>query len=64
MDVKTRAELESVKNELQSIINELNNIAWGVRGDFTGIGNEECFIGIKKVVDQYQWVKRQLNNID
>lgn len=64
MDASTKRELESIKRELQSIINELNDIASGVNSDFKGIGNEYCSSCIKKVSDKYQWVKRQLNNID
>jgi hypothetical protein len=63
MDTATRRELESIGIELKNVINELNNIAFGVRADFTGIGNEHCATSIIKVSDQYRWVKRKLDQI-
>lgn len=64
MDASARNELASIKRELSSIISELESISRGVRGDFTGIGNDTCADCIDKVIDQYNYVKRKLNNLD
>lgn len=64
MDARAQQELYNIKSELQSIINEMRSIATGVRRDFSGIGSEKCANTILNVVDQYEYVKRKLNNID
>ena len=64
MDAAAKRELESIKKELNSIINELESISNGVRKDFIGIGNDKCADCIDKVVNQYYYVIRKLNNLD
>ena len=64
MDESARRELESIKRELNSIINELESISIGVRKDFSGIGNDKCADCISRVVEQYRYVARDLNNIN
>lgn len=64
MDANARAELASIKRELNSIISELESISGGVRRDFVGIGNDQCASCIDRVVNQYRYVKRKLDNMD
>ena len=64
MDVSARCELDSIKRELNSIISELESISSGVRNDFIGIGNDKCADCIDKVLNQYYYVRRKLNNLD
>lgn len=64
MDASARNELASIKRELNSIISELESISRGVRSDFTGIGNEKCADCIDRVLNQYYYVRRKLNNLD
>lgn len=64
MDSGARSELNSIIRELNSIISELESISGGVRNDFTGIGNDKCADCINKVLNQYYYVRRKLNNID
>lgn len=64
MDASARNELASIKRELNSIISELESISNGVRNDFIGIGNEKCSDCINKVLNQYYYVRRKLNNLD
>jgi len=58
------ANLDDCRRELQSIINELRDIEWGVRQDFTGIGEDLCGNCIDKIADKYDGVLRRLNNVD
>lgn len=64
MDANGRNELASIKRELNSIINELESISYGVRNDFSGIGNDKCADCIDRVLNQYYYVRRKLNNLD
>lgn len=64
MNARAQQELYDIKIELQNIINEMRSISYGVRNDFSGIGSEKCANTISNVVDQYEYVKRKLNNID
>jgi hypothetical protein len=64
MNASARNELASIKRELNSIISELESISKGVRNDFTGIGNNKCADCIDRVLDQYYYVRRKLNNLD
>ena len=64
MDANAQRELHEIKFELNNIINEMRNISSGVRRDFSGIGNEKCSDSINRVIDQYVYVQRKLNNID
>jgi len=64
MDAKARSELASIKTELDSIIRELESISGGVRRDFVGIGNDKCADCIDRVLSQYYYVRRKLNNLD
>lgn len=64
MDAGARNELNSIKRELNSIISELESISNGIRKDFTGIGNEKCADCIDRVLNQYYYVRRKLNNLD
>lgn len=56
--------LDSIKAELQSIINELESVAYGVRKDFSGIGNDKCAQSIEAAADKLKRAKKQLNQID
>ena len=64
MDAKAKAELESIKIELDSIIRELEDISWGVRKDFKGIGNEQCANCIDRVISKYREAQKRLNKLD
>lgn len=64
MGASEQYEFESIKRELQSIIKELDNIAYGVRRNFTGIGNDRCAQSIYSIADDYRYVKRKLDKID
>lgn len=64
MDTISERELLDIKIELQSIINELKSISCGIKKDFCGIGNDRCGASIDSVINQYEIVKRKLNNID
>ncbi len=63
MDANERSELSSIISELYSIIRELESISYGVRNDFVGLGNDKCADCIDRVISQYYYVKRVLNNI-
>ena len=56
--------LSACRNELRSIIQELRDIEWGVRRDFTGIGEELCGDCIEKIADKYDGVLTRLNNVN
>lgn len=64
MDSGARNELNSIKRELNSIISELESISGGIRRDFVGIGNDKCADCIDRVLNQYYYVRRKLNNLD
>lgn len=64
MDAGAQNELYQIKRELQSIITELDNIAAGIRRDFTGIGNEQCASCVSRVSAQYRTVKSKLDHMD
>ncbi len=64
MDANAQRELYEIRVELRNIINEMRSISSGVRRDFSGIGNEKCSDAINRVIDQYTYVQRKLNNID
>ena len=64
MDSGARNELNSIIRELNSIITELEAISRGVRSDFKNIGNDKCADCIDRVLNQYYYVRRKLNNLD
>lgn len=64
MDSSAKYELASIKRELSLIIDELSDISNGVRNDFVGIGSDQCANCIDRVISQYQYVLRKLNNMD
>lgn len=64
MNASAKSELASIKKELNSIISELESISKGVRNDFSGIGSNKCADCIDKVLDQYYYVRKKLNNLD
>lgn len=64
MDANSQYELYLIKNELQSIIDELDSIAYGVKVDFKGIGNEKCAASISEIANEYRNVKKQLEKMD
>lgn len=64
MTSSAKAELEAIKREISSIISSLNDVAYGVRNDFCGIGNERCADSIQSVINKYTYVKRTLDGID
>ena len=64
MNAAAKAELNSIKRELTSIISELESISYAVRHEFVGIGSEKCSDCIDSVINRYEYVKRQLDNMD
>lgn len=56
--------LNESRNELRSIINELRDIEWGVRHDFSGIGEQLCGDCIDKIADKYDGVLSRLNRVN
>ena len=56
--------LNECRNELRSIISELQDIEWGVRHDFTGIGEQLCGNCIDKIADKYSGVLTRLNRVN
>ena len=56
--------LSECKTEMRSIVRELQDIEWGVRRDFTGIGEQLCGDCINKIVGKYQYVSRELDKVD
>jgi len=55
--------LEECKREMHSIVRELSDIEWGVRRDFTGIGEQLCGNCIDKIVSKYEYVARELDKV-
>lgn len=64
MDTNSQYELYLIKQELQSILNELDDVANGIKRNFSNIGNEQCAACVTRVADKYRIVKRKLDNID
>ena len=64
MDANAQYELYLIKKELQDIVTELDNIANGVRRDFSGIGNDKCADSISSSAKHYRDVKTQLETMD
>ena len=64
MDANAQYELYLIKKELQDIATELDNIANGVRRDFSGIGNDKCANSISSSAKHYRDVKSQLEKMD
>ena len=64
MDANSQYELYLIKKELQDIATELDNIANGVRRDFSGIGNDKCASSISASALHYREVKAQLERMD
>lgn len=56
--------LNESRNELRSIINELRDIEWGIRHEFSGIGEQLCGDCIDKIADKYDGVLRRLNRVN
>lgn len=56
--------LNESRNELRSIINELRDIEWGIRHDFSGIGEQLCGNCIDKIADKYDGVLGRLNRVN
>lgn len=56
--------LYECKKELRSIINELRSIEYGVRHDFSGIGEQLCGDCIDSIADKYEDVLRRLERVD
>lgn len=63
MKTNINTELNSIKSELSSIISELESISYGIRRDFSGIGNEKCSDCIDSVTSKYRTVKGKLDKI-
>lgn len=64
MDANSQYELYLIERELQSIINELEDIAQGLRNDFSNIGNEQAATCVLKVAEKYARARHKLDNID
>ena len=56
--------LNECKREMRSIIAELQDIEWGVRRDFSNIGQDLCANCIDKIIGKYEYVSRELNKVD
>jgi hypothetical protein len=56
--------LNQIRSELRAIIRELRDIEHGVRGDFTGIGQDMCANCIGRLADHYQSVLVRLENVN
>lgn len=64
MDAQTSSELNRIKNDFGSLINELKDIAFGIRKDFQGIGNDQCASCVENLINQCVAAKSKLENID
>ena len=64
MDSNSQYELYLIKRELQSIINELDDIAYGIRRNFSNIGEDQAASCVSRVADKYRIAIRKLDNID
>ncbi len=64
MNPSAKTQLDSIIRELNGIISELNNISYGIRRDFSGIGNERCATCVSNVVEQYKYVRNVLSNMN
>ncbi len=56
--------LYECKREMRSIINELRDIEYGVRHDFSGIGEQLCGDCVDKIADKYDSVLRRLERVN
>lgn len=56
--------LNECKREMRSIINELRDIEYGVRHDFSGIGEQLCGDCVDKIADKYDSVLRRLERVN
>ena len=56
--------LEECKTEMRRIIAELRDIEWGIKHDFSGIGEQLCGDCIEKIAGRYDYVSRELNKVD
>ncbi len=56
--------LNSCRSELRSIINELEDIEWGIRHEFVGIGQDLCGDSVEMIKNKYLGVLTRLNNVD
>ncbi|MCL2082886.1 MAG: hypothetical protein FWH04_06600 [Oscillospiraceae bacterium] len=56
--------LDECKREMRSIVTELRDIEFGVRRDFTNIGQDLCGNCIDKIASKYEYVSRELNKVD
>jgi len=56
--------LNECRSELRSIIMELRDIEWGIRHDFTGIGQDLCGNCIDKIAGKYDGVLSRLNRVN
>lgn len=58
------ATLDECRSELNSIIRELEDIEWGIRHDFSGIGQDKAADCVGRVINKYREVLRRLNNVN
>lgn len=56
--------LNECRRELRAIIRDLRDIEYGVRRDFSGIGQDLCGNCIDKIADKYEGVLTRLNRVD
>lgn len=63
MTTSCRNKLNSIISDLDTLITELEDVEGIVRYDFSGVGNERCADSIESVKDQYDYVRRTLQNI-
>lgn len=57
-------ELNRIKSELLSAIREMESISYGVRHDFSGVGNRQCADCLNGVIGYYYSIYQKLSSID
>jgi len=55
--------LNECKVEMRNIVRELRDIEWGVKRDFSNIGQDLCGNCIGNIAGRYENVSRQLDSV-
>jgi len=55
--------LDECKREMRNIVAEIRDIEWGVRRDFTNIGQDLCANCIGKIAEKYENVSSKLDKV-
>lgn len=64
MSGSASGDLYSICSDLSSVISELEDIAAGLRIEFTGIGNDRCAQRISDAVSHYAYARQRLYSVD